>query len=122
MQAVRIEQQGPSGGEWALVLDMQVLDEIRRLERLKPRLMQLDDGRDPLGAVNAQLRVLQERLDAKQVVKIWGEVEECLNPTWYHAQEAAAASRWLLRTGERCRMKLPSQGWEPFLIERRKAR
>ncbi len=77
---------GGSAHQWSVTgrcagdMDAQVADEVDRLERLKPRLMQLDDGRDLLSAVNAQLRVLQEGLDERQVVQIWGENDEQVNP------------------------------------------
>lgn len=122
MEAGRSPQQRSDLSGWLDALDPQVAEEINRLERLRPRLMKPDDGRDLLSAVNAQLRVLQEGLDVKQVVEIWGENDACINPTWYVTQEAAAASRWLLRSVERARMKPPSLAWEPYLIERRKGR
>lgn len=120
MEAGRSPQQRSDLSGWLDALDPQVAEEIDRLERLRPRLMKQDDGRDLLSAVNAQLRVLQERLDAKQVVEIWGGDDRCLNPMWYLSQEAMVASRWLLRSEDRSRFKPPSMAWQPFLIDRRR--
>ena len=43
-------------------LGAEVVEEVKRLERLKPRLMQLNDGRDLHAALNAQVRVLEQGL------------------------------------------------------------
>jgi hypothetical protein len=111
---------GPDSQQLHASAEQEVAAEIRALERLKPRLMQPDDGRDLLSVVNAQLRVLNEGIDEQQVLEIWGEIDECLNPTWYIAKGASAASRWMLRPWDRARLKAPSVEWQPYLIERRR--
>jgi len=107
-------------GMVSLRSDEEVVAEIRKLKSLKGRLRSSSEGNDHHGAVDVQVKVLNEKMVEDMIIEIWGRPEVMDNATRFEAKEALVASGWLFRA-DKARAKPASAGWAPFLIERRKA-
>ncbi len=105
-------------GVWRDARDVQ--SELVLLRAHKSRLMPGTEERDHHAAIDAQMKVLSDRMSEVQVIEHWGTPAPSVNVKWFIAQEALVASKWVSRS-DRMSARRPSTSWDPFLIERRKS-